>query len=98
MKDRVKELTEKLVSFFRRPAAETKGEVPEGLCPNCWGSQEYDGEIRELYKDKQIDVNNHEANYAFIQDFVVKHIDGIHLKKGNTSLECPTCHVEYRES
>ena len=98
MGDRIHQLTETLIDFFRKPEEETKGASPSGLCPNCWGSQEYDGEIRELYKDKQIDVNNHERNYAFIQEFVVKHIDGIHLKKGNTSLECPTCHLKYSDS
>jgi hypothetical protein len=84
-----------LIEFFKKSKEETKGKVPEGVCPNCWGSQEYDDQIRELYKDKQIDVNNHKANYAFIKDFVVTHIDGIHLKKGDHSLECPTCKVKY---
>ena len=84
-----------LVDFFSRPVEETKNEVPEGLCPNCWGKQEYDHQIRELYEDKQIEVNNHEANYAFIQDFVVTRIEGIKLKKGNNSLECPTCKAQY---
>jgi len=88
-------MIEKLIAFFKKSKAETKNQVPEGVCPNCWGSQEYDNQIREMYVDKQIDVNNHEANYAFIQDFVVTHIDGIHLKKGNNSLECPTCRVKY---
>ena len=90
-------MIEKLIAFFKRPKEATQDEAPEGLCPNCWGRQEYDNEIRELYKDKQIDVNNHQANYAFIQDFVVKHVDGIHLKKGKNSLDCPTCHVKYKE-
>lgn len=48
-----------------------------------------------MNKDKQIDVNNHEANYAFIQDFVVTHLNGIHLKKGNNSFECPTCRLKF---
>ena len=77
-----------------RPSTETKSETPEGFCLNCWGSQEYDKVIRDLYEDKQIDVNNKEANYAFIQKFVVEHIDGIHLKKGNNGLECPTCRLK----
>ena len=85
------------MSFFQKPSSETRGRTPEGLCPNCWGSQEYDGQIRELYRDRQIDVNNHEANYAFIQDFVVTHLDGIRLKKGANSLECPTCQVQFDE-
>lgn len=84
-----------LLDFFSRPQEETKNEVPQGVCPNCWGKQEYDNQIRELYKDKQIEVNNHEANYAFIQDFVVTRIDGIKLKKGNNSLECPTCKAKF---
>ena len=84
-------MIEQLISFFKQAPEETKNNVPEGLCPNCWGTQEYDNQIREMYRDQQIDVNNHEANYAFIQDFVVTHIDGIRLKKGNNSLECPTC-------
>ena len=85
-----------LINFFKKPKAETQNEVPEGLCPNCWGEQEYDNKFRELYKDKQIEVNNHEANYAFIQDFMVTHLNGIHLKKGNNGMECPTCKVRYK--
>jgi len=88
-------MIEKLLSFFKKSKEETKGKAPEGFCPNCWGSQEYDNEIREMYIDKQIDVNNHAANYAFIQDFVVTHIKGIHLKKGNNGFECPTCRAKY---
>ena len=74
----------------------TKKQVPDGFCPNCWGNQEYDNTIRELYEDKQIDVNNHNANYAFVQDFLVTRVKGIHLKKGNNSFECPTCKITYR--
>ena len=88
-------MIEALISFFKKPAKETKNEVLEGVCPNCWGSQEYDHEIRELYKDKQIDVNNHEANHGFIQKFVVTHIDVIRLKKGNSSSECPKYKAKY---
>jgi hypothetical protein len=81
-----------LIHFFKRSTSETKGKTPEGICPNCWGAQEYDNVIRELYDDKQIDVNNHKSNYAFIQDFVVNRIEGIQLKKGNNGMECKSCH------
>lgn len=84
-------LVEKLIDFFKKSSEETKNKTPEGLCPNCWGTQEYDRTIRRMYIDKQIDVNNHEANYAFIQEFVVTHLNGIKLTKGNNSFECPTC-------
>jgi len=84
-----------LISFFKKGDKEREGKTPEGLCPNCWGEQEYDNTIRDLYKDKQIDVNNHTKHHAFVQDFVVNHVSGIKLKKGNNGVICPTCHYSY---
>lgn len=88
-------MIEKLTAFFKRPASETKNESPDAVCPNCWGSQEYDSVIRELYQDNQIDVNNGQANLNFIQNVVVNKIEGIKLKKGNYGLVCPSCKVTY---
>ena len=88
-------MIETLLQFFSKTKEETKGKTPEGICPNCWGEQEYNNQIREMYEDKQIEVNNREANYSFIQEFVVTHIEGIKLKKGNNSFECPTCKMKY---
>ena len=88
-------MIEKLVEYFRKSVKETTGKTPEGYCPNCWGNQEYAHKIREMYEDKQIDVNNHEENYAFIQDFIITYIEGIKLKKGSSGLECPTCKLKY---
>lgn len=90
-------MIDQLAKFFSKDAKDTKNTTPEGYCPNCWGTQEYDDQIRHLYKDKQIDVNNHAANHAFIQKFVVERIEGIHLKKGNNGLECPTCQATFAE-
>lgn len=80
--------------MFKKKAQDAFTKAPEGICPNCWGDQEYDNIIREKFKDAQIDVNNGEAKHAFIREFVVTHLDGIHLKKGNNSLECPTCKLK----
>ncbi len=87
-------MIEELINFFKQPSETTKTETPDGLCPSCWGYQEYDDKIRELYKDKQIDVNNHKANYSFVKEFIITHVDGIKLVKGNNSLECPTCRLK----
>ena len=85
-----------IFDFFSKTKEETKISTPEGYCPNCWGEQEYDQQIRKMYQDKQIDINNHEANHAFIKDFVVTHIEGIHLKKGDNSIECPACNRKFK--
>lgn len=85
-------LIKNIASYFQS-SSEKKPVAPEGLCPNCWGNQEYDNVIRELMVDKQIDVNNHEASHAFIQKFVVERVNGITLQKGVNGYTCPTCKI-----
>lgn len=63
---------------------------PDGVCNLCWGHQEYDGKIRKVLKDKQIDVNNHKDSYMLVQKFVKKHIDGYQLKDSIIHV-CPDC-------
>jgi|SRR5690554_5816184 len=79
-----------IVEFFKKSEEETVNESPEGLCALCWGHQEYDGKIRELYKDKQVDVNNNRDAYLLIQNFVKEHVDGYHVKDGTVHV-CPDC-------
>ncbi|MBO3098777.1 hypothetical protein [Gelidibacter pelagius] len=84
------DLMENIVQFLRKPESKTKGKSPEGTCPVCWGYQQYDAKIREVFKDRQIDVNNHKGSYMRIQRFVKKYIDGIRLKQSEVK-DCPTC-------
>lgn len=84
------DLIENIVRFFQKPAKEVENLSPEGTCPVCWGYQQYDAQIRQLFKDKQIDVNNHKDSYMLVKNFMVEHIDGIHLKEGRID-SCPTC-------
>ena len=88
-------LLDTLSAFFSRPAEETAGDSPDGACPNCWGRYEYDGEIRKVARDRQIDVNNGVARHAFIKNFVVHHIDGIRLRDDNTGQVCPKCDARH---
>lgn len=84
-------MIDKIIQFFQDNPTSSEGKSPEGVCPNCWGKQEYDGTVRELIKDKQIDVNNKSGAHNFIQKFVVERIEGISLKKGTSGLECVQC-------
>lgn len=86
----VMDIIDRIVGFFKKSEKETVGKSPEGTCALCWGRQEYDGKIRKLYKDKQIDVNNYKASYMLIQKFVKDHIDGYHIKDGIVHV-CPDC-------
>lgn len=89
-------LLDTLSTFFSRPAEETANGAPDGACPNCWGRYEYDGKIRQVARDRQIDVHNGVERHAFIKDFVVTHIDGIRLRKDDHGRICRTCSTRYR--
>jgi hypothetical protein len=84
------DIIENILAHFEKYPLEANGEAPEGLCPVCWGYQQYDQKIRILFRDKQIDVNNHRDKYLLVQDFIKKHIDGIHLAKGKIET-CQQC-------
>ncbi len=79
-----------LLNLFNKDKNDAASIKQEGICPNCWGTQEYSGKFIQKAKDKQIDINNHNstATKAFIEEFVAKHIDGIKLKNDGT---CPSC-------
>jgi len=89
-----------MINFFRRlfkrNAIKDFDAAPEGVCPNCWGDQEYGNIIREKFKDKQISVNNKQDRHAFIQDFIVTNLSGIKLKSSVNGHECPTCKVNFK--
>jgi hypothetical protein len=86
------------MNFFKKLLSNnSKGEIDnlmEGYCPNCWGDQEYADEVREKFRDPQIDVNNGEANYAFVQDFIVTHLTGIKLKSTTSGVGCSRCKLK----
>lgn len=93
------DLIENLISFFDKPESDREGKSPEGLCSLCWGHQKYDHQIREIYKDKQIDVGNHRAKYTRVKDFVVNKVDGIRLRKEEANIhECPTCGTRHDQA
>lgn len=79
-----------IVEFFKKPEKETVNSSPEQFCSLCWGKQEYDGKIRQLYKDKQIDVDNHKDSYMLVQKFVKENIDGYQTRAGVIHV-CPDC-------
>lgn len=86
------DIVKKIVDYFQKPKEETINKSPEGICSLCWGQQEYDGKIRQVYEDKQVDVNNHEDSYMLIQKFVKEKMDGYEIKDGVIHV-CPDCNI-----
>ncbi|MEH6704100.1 MULTISPECIES: hypothetical protein [Galbibacter] len=78
--------------FKSKENNDSVGKSPEGICPNCWGSQEWEGQFYELMRAK--DVNPLHDNYNnFIKEFVTQHISGIILDEHTYT--CVTCQIKY---
>ena len=42
--------------FGKKKKKDEFSDAPQGVCPNCWGDQEYDNVVRDKFKDSQIAV------------------------------------------
>ena len=85
---------ESIRSWLRKD--QEQNDVPEGFCPNCWGRQEYGGQLYEALKNEGVDVNSVSEKKGWIQDYAEKHLVGIQLKVKDDALICGTCKVTYR--
>lgn len=85
-------LVENIKKYFKNKS-ENKETVnaPEGICPNCWGKQEWDGNFYELMKARNITPQSDTYN-NFINE-VVTQLDKITLKEDTYT--CTTCNLSY---
>lgn len=84
---------ENIKAFF---SAKDKGEdnqiAPEGVCPNCWGRNEWEDEYFTIVKDRHT-VPNKDVYNNFIKKVADKYAKSSH-KHGDKYI-CETCSVEY---
>ncbi len=70
--------------------------APKGICPNCWGNQEYGGQFYEAIKNHGLDVNSKDPEIGWIQDYAEKHLSGIKLEDHGDEYVCTSCKITYR--
>ena len=87
-------ILESILDYFRRKQSQT--ETPEGLCPNCWGKQEYEGKFLEASRKENIDLNNINEKTGWINAYAVEHFEGIKLREEDGAMVCPACKSAYR--
>jgi hypothetical protein len=87
-------ITESIKNYFTKKSNNKEtGLAPEGVCPNCWGKQEWEGNIYKQIKAKNITPESNTYN-SFINEVVTK-LDKITLKED--TYECTTCNVKYKK-
>ena len=90
-------LVQILFDFIRnKNASDINNDTPDGLCPNCWGRNEYGGKFFEAVKTHHIDVNSKDDSIGWIQEYANKHLSAIELKREDDNLICQKCKLTYR--
>lgn len=89
---------ESIKKFFSRKEGGDIETVPDGYCPNCWGTQEYGGKFFDAVKLARIDRGNIDQKKGWIQDYANKNLSGIRLQHQGNEWICNRCSVAYKES
>jgi hypothetical protein len=85
-------LIENIKSYFKKKTNNQEaGAAPEGVCPNCWGKQDWDGEHYTFMKGQNSNPSN-DTYTNFVKD-VARKLDKIVVNKDN--YVCETCKVHY---
>ena len=88
-------LVENIKKYFKNKKENKEiGSAPEGVCPNCWGKQEWDGNFYKMMKAKNVTPESDTYN-SFIKEVVTKHISGITIHKDTYT--CTTCNLQHKE-
>lgn len=86
-------LIENLKAYFKKKDNnEAAGDAPEGVCPNCWGEQEWEGEYYKFMKGQNGNPSDDTYN-SFVQD-VARKLDKITIKEN--AYTCETCKMNYK--
>lgn len=85
----------RLTSFLKKKETDNST-TPEGLCPNCWGRQEYGAQFYEAVKNNKTDINQENPNVGWVQDYADKHLSAIQLTQKDGEMVCGLCKTIYR--
>jgi hypothetical protein len=90
-------IEQSVTDFFRKNERRPSDTSPEGICPNCWGTQEYSGKFYEAARNYNADANTKNPNIGWIRDYVNKHLVNISLHPHKEGVVCENCKVVYKE-
>lgn len=77
--------------FLQKSQGQATGDAPEGMCPDCWGFNEWEGHYFELVRDKHLTPGK-EIYQSFISKIADKHVKTTHKHKNK--YVCKTCDKE----
>ena len=85
-------LLDNIKSYFKaKLSGNETGAAPDGVCPNCWGKQEWDGEFYKKIKANNITPESNTYS-SFVYE-VAQKLDKITLKEDTYT--CTTCKLSF---
>lgn len=83
------DLIKNLIAFLNKNPNKNIPQTPEGLCPNCWGRQEYGGNFHKAVKAESFKDLAHKKGW--IKSYVEQNLKGIQLHPREKKLSCNVC-------
>ena len=84
-------IAQNIKNYFKSKTEGTTTEkAPDGICPNCWGKQEWEGEFYTLNKGSKL-VGNDQTYNSFIHKIVESNVSGMLINKDTYT--CETCKI-----
>ncbi len=80
-------IIDNIKAYFSKKEEKSES-APTGMCPTCWGFNEWDGHYYEIVKDKHL-IPGKEIYESFISKIVDEHVRTTH--KHENKLICTTC-------
>ena len=89
-------LVESLLNYLKKKPSPGDGSIPQGICPNCWGQQEYEGKFFEAVRNYHVDINEKDPTAGWVKEYAEKNLIGIQLEHQHDQVVCPKCKVSYK--
>ena len=88
-------IIQNIKSYFNsKVEGNTTEKTPEGICPNCWGKQEWEGDFYKLNKGDKL-VGNDQTYNSFINKIVESNVSGIVINEDTYT--CQTCKTNFKD-
>jgi hypothetical protein len=87
-------LVKNILTFLRKKSTSNKLKSPKGLCPNCWGRQEYGGNFYKALKAENIKDLEHKKGW--IKMYIESNLKDISLQTNKKKLVCNVCFESYK--
>ena len=68
-------------------------ETPEGVCPNCWGREEYGSAFYKAAKNKGVNSSNASTHVGWVQEYADKYLTSIAIVTEDDSHVCKKCNT-----